>query len=58
MDVATSASAWVSITHYAQIHDVTRPTVYKWLECGLLEFYRVNGVVRIKNQPPVNPRKP
>lgn len=43
---------WVSITTYARIHGVSRPTVYKWLDADLLEYFREGGVVRIKNLPP------
>jgi predicted site-specific integrase-resolvase len=43
---------WVTITRYADIHGVSRPTVYKWLDAGLLVVYRVDGVVRVLNQPP------
>lgn len=44
---------WVSVTDYARIFSVSRPTVYKWIEGGLLVTYRVEQVLRIKNQPPV-----
>jgi hypothetical protein len=43
----------VSITRYADIYGVSRPTVYKWLDAGLLIVYRVDGVVRVMNQPPL-----
>jgi hypothetical protein len=43
---------WVTITRYADIHGVSRPTVYKWMDAGLLIMYRVDGVVRVLNQPP------
>jgi len=55
----TPPEVWVTITRYAVLYGVTRPTVYKWLECGLLEYYQAGAVVRVKNQLPrsVNPRK-
>jgi hypothetical protein len=56
MSVSTPRSEpveiWVSITRYAEIHAVSRPTVYKWLDAGLLSTYRVDGVVRVRNIPP------
>lgn len=46
------AAEWVSISAYARIHQIDRVTVYKWIQAGLLVYYRVGAVVRIKNQPP------
>jgi excisionase family DNA binding protein len=43
---------WLSVKEYAAIYRVTRPTVYKWLSCGLLTTFRVGRVVRVKNAPP------
>jgi hypothetical protein len=43
---------WVCITDYAALYGVDRSTVYKWLNAGLLEVYRIDRVVRIKNKPP------
>jgi excisionase family DNA binding protein len=48
----SDVALWVSITQYAEIHSVSRPTVYKWLDAGLLESYRVGGVIRIRTSPP------
>lgn len=53
----SSTATYVSISHYADLYGVTRQTVYKWLnEPGLLDWYRVARVVRIKNRPPVSRR--
>jgi len=60
MDLAKSPrtpALWVSITRYAEIYGITRPTVYKWLRCGLIESYKVDDVIRLRNCPPVNRRK-
>ena len=43
---------WVSISQYARIYGVDRATVYKWLDLGVLKFYRVQRCVRIENIPP------
>jgi excisionase family DNA binding protein len=43
---------WVSISGYARIYGVDRSTVYKWLEAGILDAYRVGRCIRLKNQPP------
>jgi hypothetical protein len=48
---------WVTITEYAVIYAVSRPTVYKWMDAGLLETFQVEHTVRVKNRPPVNPRQ-
>ena len=45
--------AWVSITAYAALQAVSRKTVYKWLEAGLLITYRVGRLIRVRNQPPI-----
>jgi hypothetical protein len=47
-----SPSAWVSISEYAQHYGVSRSTVRKWQACGLVDSYRVDRVIRVKNQPP------
>lgn len=44
--------SWISISQYARIYGVSRPTVYKWLRAGLLETWRVRRCVRVKNQEP------
>ena len=46
-------TGWVSISRYGEIHGVHRKTVYKWLDSGLLETYRVGRCIRVKNQPPL-----
>lgn len=50
--MTTETTAWLCITDYAYAYNVDRSTVYKWLDAGLLETYRVGRVVRIKNKPP------
>ena len=45
---------WVSVTRYATIYGVSRTTVYKWLDAGLLESYRVSATLRIRNMPPIS----
>lgn len=46
---------WVSITEYATLYDVSRTTVYKWVDAGLLETFQVEKTVRVRNRPPVSP---
>lgn len=46
------AERWISISRYAVIYGVSRPTVYKWLEAGLVEYLRVNRCVRVRNHKP------
>lgn len=43
---------WISISRYAQLYGVSRPTVYKWLKAGLLQQYKVQRVIRVLNQDP------
>jgi hypothetical protein len=50
-------SAWISVTTYGQKHGVDRKTVHKWLAAGLLEFYRVERLIRVKDVPPRERRK-
>lgn len=56
----TSPSAetrlWVSIRTYAQQHETSRKTVYKWMEAGLVDIFRVGRFIRVKNQPPADRR--
>lgn len=49
---------WLSISAYARTYHVDRKTVYKWLDAGLLETFRVDKVIRIANHPPVSPAFP
>lgn len=49
---ATDAPGWLSISAYARTWGLTRNTVYKLLENGNLETYRVLTVVRIRNVSP------
>jgi hypothetical protein len=49
---------WLSITLYAQRYSTNRKTVYKWLEAGLLETFRVGRCIRVLNQPPCDRRQP
>jgi hypothetical protein len=48
---------WVSISLYAQVYSTNRKTVYKWLEAGLLETFRVGRCIRVLNQPPTDRRQ-
>jgi excisionase family DNA binding protein len=50
--MTNSTELWLCITDYADTYGVHRSTVYKWLDANLLEVYRVERVVRIKNKPP------
>lgn len=43
---------WVSVTEYAYRHSVDRRTVYKWMRAGLIEFYQVELLIRIRNVAP------
>ncbi len=55
-----SSTEWLSLSEYAETYGVTRPTVYKWMDAGILidreDYYRVtlNGisVIRIYNRLP------
>ena len=49
---------WLSVTAYAHAYGVDRSTVYKWLHSGLLTTYRVDHLIRIKRQPPKDPKPP
>lgn len=49
---STTEERWLCITDYAVAYGVTRPTVYKWLDAGILETYKVQRVIRIRNIPP------
>lgn len=52
----SSTDQWLCITDYAHTYGVSRPTVYKWMDAGVLvegvHYYRVESVVRIYNRPP------
>lgn len=52
MVLPAPAESWISISRYAQLYGVSRPTVYKWLRAGLLETWKVRRCVRIRNQKP------
>jgi excisionase family DNA binding protein len=43
---------WISISQYARLYGVSRPTVYKWLKAGLLETWKVGQCVRVLNRRP------
>jgi excisionase family DNA binding protein len=47
-----SENRYLSIAGYARTYGISRHTVYKWLEAGVLQTYRVDTLVRIKNVPP------
>lgn len=40
---------YLSIEAYARQWGVSRQTIYKWLDADLLEHYRFDGLVRVKN---------
>jgi hypothetical protein len=52
----STSEEWISISQYARAYGVDRSTVYKFLDAGLLDVYRVRCpgilVVRIRNTPP------
>lgn len=49
-------NAWLSVSAYARVWGVSRRTVYKWLDEGLLDSYTAPpSVIRIKNTPPGPP---
>lgn len=50
--MSTSDQGWLSISAYARYYGVSRHTVWKWLQGGLLELYRVGRCVRVRHQPP------
>lgn len=46
---------WISIAKYARVWGLSRPTVYKLLESGLLTTYETHAggpITRILNAPP------
>lgn len=47
---------WVSIKEYATLYNVHPNTVAKWMDAGLLVYWRVHRTVRIKRQPPFDCR--
>lgn len=50
--VLAQAEAWLSITAYAEKYAVSRRTVYKWIDCGLVDAFKVERVIRLKDFPP------
>lgn len=48
----TTGPGWLPTSRYAQAYGITRHTVYKWLRLGILTWYRIGQVTRIKNLPP------
>lgn len=46
------SSRWISISQYARLYGVSRPTVYKWLKAGLLETWKAGRCVRVLNRKP------
>lgn len=52
MAARVTPPAWISITLYSQKHGVDRKTVHKWLAAGLVESYRVQRLIRVKDAPP------
>jgi DNA-binding transcriptional regulator YiaG len=51
-DTPDRRKTYLSIHAFAYEWGISRQTVYKWLECNLLEHDRKDGIIRIKN---VNP---
>lgn len=45
-------NTWLSIGAYARAYGVTRNTVKKWIAHDLLEIYRFDGLIRIRNREP------
>ena len=45
-------SDWLSIKEYATLYNVHPNTVAKWMEAGLLIFWKGPKMVRIKRQSP------
>lgn len=43
---------YVTVTEFARRYGVGRDTVHKWIGAGILRFYRVETVVRVRNLPP------
>ena len=43
---------WLSVSDYARVHSVSRPTVYKWIDANLVDVYRVERILRVRNVPP------
>lgn len=43
---------WISITRYAQKYGIARHTLYKWMDAGIVEFFRVERCVRLRDRPP------
>ena len=48
----STTDQWLCITDYAAQYGVSRPTVYKWIDAGLVLTFKVDSVIRIYNQPP------
>lgn len=47
---------WLSTVAYGRIYGVDSRTVRKWVEAGLLQTYRVKKTIRVRNEPPQEPR--
>lgn len=43
---------WISVSRYATKYGISRHTLYKWMDAGVVHFYRVERVVRVRDQPP------
>lgn len=43
---------WLSVSAYARKYCISRHTIYKWMDGGAVTFYRVDRLVRIKDEPP------
>jgi hypothetical protein len=53
MSTRDDAATWVSVTRYCELYDVNRKTVYKYLDAGLLQSWRVGRVLRVAHRPPL-----
>lgn len=47
---------YVSVTTYTEMFSVDRDTVYKWIDAGLLDTFRVGRLIRVRPVPPSDTR--
>jgi excisionase family DNA binding protein len=52
MSTVSMEPTWISVRRYCEIYGLSRATVYKYLDSGLLESWQVGRVLRVKNEPP------
>jgi hypothetical protein len=53
----TSGREWLTRRAYAVKYGVSRRTVWKWLDAGILESFRVGTLTRIRDLPPDQHKK-